>query len=125
MVLIKQYRFAIDAYILAFPAGISDGDPTQALKELKEETGYIGVIVEEGPLVQTNAGLMNERSQVVVAHIDENDPHNKRPMQRLEPTEDIEVILIEKEKAKDFLLEEAKRGTRIAAKVWCTLGINF
>ena len=41
-VLIRQYRPAINNYIIGFPAGVSDSDniTDEALRELKEETGY-------------------------------------------------------------------------------------
>ena len=38
-ILIKQYRPAIDGYIIALPAGLGFDDPNHALVELKEETG--------------------------------------------------------------------------------------
>lgn len=123
-IIIKQYRFAIDDYVLAFPAGVSDGNPNQALKELKEETGYTGTIIEQSPPVQINAGIVNEKSHVVVVHVDENDPQNKNPIQSLEPGEEIEVILIAKKDAKAFLLKEAEKGARIAAGLWYVLGVD-
>ncbi len=42
-VLIRQFRPAINDYVLSFPAGVCDSDDYKkdALRELKEETGYI------------------------------------------------------------------------------------
>ena len=68
---------------------------------------------------------MNEKTQIVIAHIDENDPQNQNPTQTLEPSEDIHVVLAPKNNIKEFLLKESKKGTRIASNVWCALGINL
>lgn len=38
--------------------------------------------------------------------IDENDELNKNPKQELEPSEDIEVMLMSKEESRDFLIEQ-------------------
>ena len=46
-VLVKQYRPPLDAYTIELPAGLIDANETPqeaAIRELKEETGYIGSI---------------------------------------------------------------------------------
>ena len=58
VVLIKQYRLPLEDHVIGFPAGMTDGNPDQIFKELKEETGYIGTIVEESPALQVNSGLL-------------------------------------------------------------------
>ncbi len=124
VVLIRQYRAPLQDYVISFPAGmVAEGDKGHALVELKQETGYTGTIVDESPPLQVHSGLIDEKTQVVVAHIDENDPQNKNPVQSLEPTEEIEVIVIPKDEVRSFLLEEAKKGSRIAAGVWHAFGL--
>ena len=39
-IIIKQFRAAINGYVLGLPAGLAQDDPRHALVELKEETGY-------------------------------------------------------------------------------------
>ncbi len=124
-VIIKQYRPAINDYILAFPAGLSDGNDAQALIELKEETGYVGRVINRSPMLQINFGLMDEKSQTVVVHIDEGNVQNQNPQQDLEPTEEIEVILVEHNRTREFLLNEARGGVRIAAGLWYVLGLDL
>ena len=125
VVLIKQYRLPLEDWIIGFPAGMTDGNPDQAFKELKEETGYIGKIVEESPALQVNSGLLDEKTKIVVMHIDENDPANQNPSQALEPTEEIEVLLVPYREVRSFLLAQGKKGVRIAAGVWSAFGVQL
>ncbi len=125
IVLIKQYRLPLEDYVIGFPAGMTDGNPDQAFKELKEETGYVGKIVGESPALQVNSGLLDEKTKIVVMHIDENDPLNQNPRQALEPTEEIEVLLVPHDQVYSFLLAQGKRGMRIAAGVWNVFGVQL
>src|SRR6202789_4091062 len=104
-ILIKQYRPAIDGYIIAFPAGVGFNDPNHALVELKEETGYTGKIVDVSPVLKSGASLINDNATVVCIEVNEDLPANQNPVQDLEDAEDIEVFLVRQEEGKDFLLE--------------------
>lgn len=117
-ILIKQYRPAIDGYIIALPAGLGFNDPNHALVELKEETGYTGKIVEASPVLKSGASLINDNARIVYIEVDENLPVNQNPVQELEDAEDIEVCLVSKEEAKDFLLGQIEQGVHVAANLW-------
>jgi len=123
-ILIKQYRPAIDGYIIALPAGLGFNDPDHALVELKEETGYTGKIVDVSPVLKTSASLINDNARIVTIEVDENLPANQDPVQELEDAEDIEVLLVTKEEAKDFLLKQIKKGNHIAGNLWYLFGIK-
>ena len=101
-ILIKQYRPAIDGYIIAFPAGLGFNDPEHALVELKEETGYTGKIVDVSPVLKTGASLINDNARIVTIEVDENLPANQNPVQELEDAEDIEVCLVGQRRCQRF-----------------------
>ena len=127
-VLIKQFRCPVNNYILGFPAGVTSLDKgpeeieTEALRELKEETGYTGRILGRSPLLKANYGIMDDNLIQFTASIDEKEPINLNPVQSLEPEEDIEIILKSGEEIPAFLLEEQKKGVGIGAGIWNYFG---
>ena len=59
-VLVRQFRPAVDQYVTGFPAGIVETDHFEqdALKELKEETGYTGKIIDASPMLKSSPASM-------------------------------------------------------------------
>src|SRR3989338_9874382 len=104
-ILIKQFRFPINAYVLETPAGIVDTRSTLeelALKELEEETGYttnkpLAVL----PKYPISPALTNGFAYGFCAR-DVIQTNN----QNLEDAEDIEII----ELSKDELLDITSKG---------------
>ena len=129
-VIIKQFRQSIDGYSLGFPAGLTNLDPEntelmeeEALRELKEETGFVGKIISKSPRIKVNSGMADLQMEIHFANIDENLPENKNPVQNLEPSEDIEVVLLKKEEVKPFLKKMEKQGVNIGAGLYYMFGI--
>lgn len=125
IVLIKQFRPAAHGYVLGLPAGLAFGDPAHALVELKEETGYTGKIVAVSPVLKTGSTITNENGLIVSVEVDEHDPANHNPQQQLEPGEDIEVCLVRKEDAVDFIKSEQAQGTHVSSALWYIFGMTF
>ena len=121
--LIKQFRPAAHGYVLGLPAGLAYGDPAHALVELKEETGYTGKIVSVSPVLKTGSTITNENGLIVTIEVDENDPANRDPKQSLEPGEDIEVCLVRREEAIEFINSEIKQGTHVSSALWYMFGL--
>lgn len=117
-ILIKQYRPAIEGYILGFPAGLWTDDIGQAVIELKQETGYTGTIVSVSPEMKSNTGIMDEAGCVVYMHVDENDPVNRNPRQELEPEEDIEVLLVSRDGIGQAMAEARSQGVAVSPSLW-------
>ena len=123
-ILIKQYRPAIDGYIIALPAGLGFNDPNHALVELKEETGYVGNIIDVSPVLKSGASLINDNARIIYIEVDEDLLANQNPVQELEDAEDIQVCLVAQKDAKNFLLKQIEQGTHVAANLWYIFGIN-
>ncbi len=120
LVLIRQYRPPTDKYIIEFPAGlIDDGEDciVSAVRELKEETGYVGKVVTSTAPVYSSPGLTDETVSIVFIDVDENDPQNINPVSANEATEDIEVFLVDLKRIYGFLNEREEVGDKIDAKL--------
>lgn len=97
LVLARQYRPPVDKIVLEFPAGLVDAGETleqTAVRELREETGYHGDVVQVLPLSYSSAGMSNEAVWLVWLDIDEKRPANRAPQPELEDGEEIEVVLL-------------------------------
>jgi ADP-ribose pyrophosphatase len=100
ILLIRNYRVAIDQYLLELPAGTMERDEAPeftAERELVEETGYQAQALEELTRFYTTPGFTNELMIGYLAH------HLKYQGQKLEETEDISVQKIPFEQAFEFI----------------------
>ena len=72
LLMVRQYRNALDRYTLEIPAGALDevGEPgiECASRELEEETGYRSENLEWLITLRTTVAFCNERIEVYVAH---------------------------------------------------------
>ncbi|KAI0004773.1 NUDIX hydrolase domain-like protein [Xylariaceae sp. FL0662B] len=93
---IMQYRPPVEATCIEFPAGLIDEgeSPEQAaVRELKEETGYEGQVLDVSPTIVSDPGLTNANMQMVTVEVDlgEND---EKPEQHLDDGEYIERLVV-------------------------------
>ncbi|KAM6290206.1 ADP-sugar pyrophosphatase isoform 1-T2 [Porphyrio hochstetteri] len=87
IVLVKQFRPPINSYCLEFPAGLIEENETAesaALRELEEETGYKGEVVECTPALCLDPGLSNSTTHIVSVTINGDEAANTRPKQKLD-----------------------------------------
>ena len=85
-----EKRYPVDSFVLGFPGGICDDDNNviaQAVKELKEETGYSPINTEDlklQPLVYIDPWKSNEKTQYVDVQIDENSTGIEQSLEEME-----------------------------------------
>lgn len=117
LLLIREFRYTVNAWVIAFPAGLID--PGESLeecidRELGEETGYRVRTDLEGsalvPLPQSghsSVGMTEENVRVVIAYVEPaGEPH-------LQDNEYIQMFSLAREDAGTFLDEnEDLIGTR-------------
>lgn len=95
ILLIKQYRIPVLNYVIEFPAGLIDENEEvekTAIRELLEETGYRGEILEISPLILTSAGLTTEQIYFVKVNLLDFVGSD------CESSEEIEIFWVDKEK---------------------------
>lgn len=108
VVLVRQYRYTIDDYVYEFPAGlVEEGEDFKAagIREMKEETGLDFVPVPVNPAYEkpgfTTIGLTDESCATIFGI---SSGIVSKELQ--EDTEDIEVVLADREEVKRILKEE-------------------
>ena len=107
IVMLRQYRYPLDAWLYELPAGLIDeGASEAAVREMKEETGLTFTPYEGGNPsfrrpVYLGAGLTDETSTSVFGYADGEISGRFR-----ESTESIEVLLVDKKEAARILKEE-------------------
>ncbi|KAI2634935.1 MutT/nudix family protein [Hypomontagnella submonticulosa] len=97
IILQKQYRAPIDKVTIEVPAGLIDEGETAeeaAVRELKEETGYVAQAVETSPIMFNDPGICNTNLRMVHVTVDMSLPENQNPQPELEEDEFIEVFLV-------------------------------
>jgi 8-oxo-dGTP pyrophosphatase MutT (NUDIX family) len=89
LVLVRQFRFGIDAFSWEIPGGVIERgeDPIAAgLRELEEETGFVGKTARLLGSVNPNPAIMNNRCHLVLV-----EDAVRAVDQAWDPDEEIEV----------------------------------
>ncbi|KAI1496622.1 NUDIX hydrolase domain-like protein [Biscogniauxia marginata] len=120
IVLQKQYRAPIDRVCIEVPAGLIDEGETAeeaAVRELKEETGYIGKASETTPMMFNDPGFCNTNLRMVHVTVDMSLPENQNLKPELEEDEFIEVFLVSLANLYDECKRLEAEGYAIDARV--------
>ncbi|KAF1344632.1 NUDIX hydrolase domain-like protein [Delphinella strobiligena] len=124
LLLQKQYRPPIDKISIEVPAGLVDqGESPKeaALRELKEETGYIGEVIEGQlgltPTFFNDPGFTNTNTNMVHVKIDMSRPENQKLKPALEESEFIECFSVPLVKLYDECRKLESEGFAIDARV--------
>ena len=114
-ILIRQYRYAIDDYIIEAPAGtLEEGEEPVAAagRELIEETGFTARTIEPRGFIITTPGYTDEKIFLYEAR-------DLSPSQKFEKDED-EVIEVVEVRMQD-LNQLIQDGTIVDAKTICLI----
>ena len=92
LILIRQFRVPMNAWVFEFPAGLMDEGETPyqtATREMEEETGYSGTILRISSDLTSTAGLCSEIIYFVEMSCTTDPAEHAR-----EASEAIEVVLL-------------------------------
>ncbi|KIX10582.1 uncharacterized protein Z518_01666 [Rhinocladiella mackenziei CBS 650.93] len=127
LLLQKQFRPPVNKVTIEIPSGLIDAgeDPaTAALRELKEETGYIATIptdakAAEGFLMWNDPGFCNTNTKMIFVEVDMSDPRNQEGNLKteLEENEYIECFSLPLDNLWTGLTELDRQGFAIDARV--------
>ncbi len=115
LVLVRQYRNALDSFTLELPAGKLDApdEPTLecARRELTEETGYQTEDISYLLTVHTMVAFCNEKVDIYLAR------HLRRADRHLDAEESIDVELWELEDVKRMIYEGRMTDSKTVAGI--------
>lgn len=125
LLLQKQFRPPVDKVTIEVPSGLVDEgeDPgTSALRELKEETGYVATLPKdakaaEGFVMFNDPGFCNTNTKMIFVEVDMADPRNQNPEPELEENEYIETFTIRLDDMWNELEKLEQQGFAIDARV--------
>lgn len=112
-----------------FPAGLIDeGESPEeaAVRELREETGYQGRVLDVSPTIVSDPGLTNTNMQMVTIEVDVKEGE-EMPEQQLDEGEHIERRVVVLSELHDTLLALSKKeGVVVDARLFhWSLGLRW
>ncbi|KAF1808614.1 hypothetical protein P152DRAFT_462339 [Eremomyces bilateralis CBS 781.70] len=118
----KQFRPPTTRICIEHPAGLIDPNETPeecALRELKEETGYVGEVIGDGAgfVMFNDPGFCDTNLQMVHIQVDMSLPTNQNPTPQLEDNEFIECFEVPLKDLYTECLRLEKEGYGIDARV--------
>ncbi len=119
LIIIRQFRPPTGRFVYEFPAGlINPGeDPVEtAVRELKEETGYVGTVDYCSPQVFTSPGLSSEFVHLVKMTVDLDA--QKDLATHFDESEYIETFLVGQDELADFIRQAETDGYGVDTKMY-------
>ncbi|KAF2396092.1 hypothetical protein EJ06DRAFT_534225 [Trichodelitschia bisporula] len=128
-IIVKQFRPALGAVCVEFPAGLVDGGESvedAAVRELREETGLKGRVVQMTPVVASDPGMSTANMQFAVLEVEGVGMGEELPKQELEEGEFIERVVVEVDGLYERLKGFAEEGFVVDARLfhWAA-GVQF
>ncbi|KAK3380898.1 NUDIX hydrolase domain-like protein [Podospora didyma] len=118
----KQFRPPAGSVVVEFPAGLIDAGETVeecAVRELREETGYIGEVIPDPsrPILFGSPASSASRTVMINVTIDLGKPENQTPKAELEVDEFIEPFWVPLKSLHEGLRTFIDQGFAIDGKV--------
>lgn len=131
--LLDQYRPPVGRVTVEFPAGLIDKDETPedaALRELREETGYVGekckIVPQVSREVCMSPGLTDESLHCVVVEVDLDNPYNRgTPKPQLDDGEHVVVRRVDLKQGLKSVLDDNASGMPIMGLYLFALGLEL
>ncbi|KAJ9196048.1 ADP-ribose pyrophosphatase [Paecilomyces variotii] len=120
LLLQKQYRAPLDKVTIEVPAGLLDEGETAeecAVRELREETGYVGVAEKTSTILYNDPGFCNTNENLVHVRVDMSLPENQNPEPQLEDNEFIECFTVPVNNLFEEIKKLDKQGYAIDGRV--------
>ncbi len=121
IILVRQFRPPAGKYLIEFPAGLMDKEGESiddtAMRELYEETGYEGNLVDILPPGYSSPGLSGETIAAAVMEIDGDRYRENPPEAHPEESESIECFAVKKSELKSFLNQAIANGDGVDTKI--------
>jgi len=121
LILIRQFRPALDNYVIEFPAGLIDpGEDiiSAGQRELIEETGYTSdsiVMFQEGVI---STGINTEKWHILLATGAKEVPEEVLQTHQPDDNEDIETIMVPVDCMHDMLEKFGNNGDEIDLRIY-------
>ncbi|KXS10017.1 hypothetical protein M427DRAFT_37940 [Gonapodya prolifera JEL478] len=119
-VIITQFRPPIGGYCIELPAGLVDANESAeqaAIRELKEECGYHGKVVETSSVMFSDPGMSNANMKLVVLEVDLDDGCNANPHPEFDEGEAIETLVVELRELAGKIRELESKGYLVDARL--------
>ena len=120
-IIIRQFRPPTNSYLLEFPAGLVDSGETReqtAIRELSEETGYVGEVKMISPRLYSSPGLLSEAVSFAHMKVAESLSENQSPKAKNEPGEFITVFKKSVNEISEFFNQQSSQGIKFDAKLY-------
>lgn len=116
----KQYRPPVEGVCIELPAGLIDANESveiAAMRELREETGYVGKLISTSPIIFNDPGFTNTNMCLVTVEVDMSLPENLTPKTELEDNEFIECFAVPLKDLPEELVKMYEQGYKLDARL--------